>query len=188
MALQTQPEVVRRRFSVEDYHRMVEAGILGEKDRVELIEGEIVEMSPSGWRHARCVARLNSLLSRGLGPGLLLGVQVPVKLGEFGQPEPDFVLVPEEGYDGSHPGPEHALLLAEVSDTSQAYDRERKLPLYARHGYREAWIVDLQAEVVERYTGPSESGYRFVRRFGRGEVVESESLPGIVVAVDGLFR
>ncbi len=184
MATQVEPEVTRRRFTVEDYHRMVEAGILHEKDRVELIEGEIVEMSPIGWRHARCVAKLTSLLSRRLGEGVLVVVQNPVRMGDCGEPQPDLAVVREEAYEGSHPGPEGTLLVVEVSDSSLAYDRRVKLPLYARYGYAELWIVDLGGEVIERHTGPAEGGYEATRRARRGEALSSKTLPGLALSVD----
>ena len=135
MATQIEPEIARRRFSVEDFLRMDATGIFDEDDRVELIEGEIVEMHPIGWRHARCVALLTSLLSRGLRDDLLLGVQGPIQMGLRGLPQPDFAVVHRDAYDGSHPQPEQTLLVIEVSETSLRYDRHVKLPLYARYGY-----------------------------------------------------
>lgn len=187
MATQVEPEVTRRRFTVDDYHRMVEAGILHEDDRVELIEGEIVEMSPIGWRHARCVTKLNALLSRQIPEDLLVAVQNPVQMGERGEPQPDIAVVREDAYAGSHPDPEGTLLVIEVADSSLAYDRRVKLPLYARYGYAEVWIVDLAGEVVERHSEPADRGYGASRRARRGESLESEALPGLALSVDDVL-
>jgi Uma2 family endonuclease len=145
--------ISRRRFTVHDYHRMAEAGILHEDDRVELIEGEVVEMTPIGGRHASCVAELTWLLSRQIGDELRLCVQNPVRLGEHGEPQPDLAVIRARDYKGSLPGPEDVMLLIEVADTSLSYDREVKLPLYARAGIAEAWLVDLSEEVVDGEPG-----------------------------------
>jgi Uma2 family endonuclease len=171
------------RFTVHDYHRMAEAGILTEDDRVELIDGEIVEMSPIGWQHALCVTLLTQLLSTHLGVDALVSVQNPVRLSEHHEPEPDIsVLKPD--YGSRTPAPDDLILLMEVVDTALSYDRGRKLPLYARAGIPEAWIVDLQVEALERHTDPSGGAYRITMRVGRGKEIESLALPGLVLRVD----
>lgn len=177
-------EIVRRRFTVHEYHRMAEAGILHEDDRVELIEGTVVEMNPIGSRHATCVRELNRLLSGQVGDDLRVDVQSPIRLDENGEPQPDLAVIRAGDYRESLPKPEDVLLLIEVADTSLRYDRDVKLPLYARSGIGEAWIVDLAGEVVERHTEPSPEGYRLVRRAGRGETLGSEALPRIVLPAD----
>jgi Uma2 family endonuclease len=178
-------EITRRRFTVHDYHRMAEAGILHEDDRVELIEGEIVEMTPIGGRHARCVAELTWLLSRRLNDELRLGVQSPVRMGEYGEPQPDVaVLRMSERYRaGELPEPEDVLLLIEVSDTTLSYDRDVKLPLYAGAGIPEVFVVDLAGEAIERHNEPSGTGYRRMERARRGETLRSEALPALVLPV-----
>lgn len=183
--------VERRRFTVEEYHKMAEAGILHEDDRLELIGGEIIEMSPIGDRHVECVIRLSRLLSRWLileGPSDLAGgavsVQNPVRLGEGYEPQPDLVLLGDrEGRTGT-PRPEDVLLLIEVSDTTLRYDREVKLPLYARSSIPEVWIVDLAGGVVERHNAPSQGGYRRTEKARQGETLESETLHGFVLQAD----
>ena len=187
--MQTQTKVetrVRRRFTVHDYHRMAEAGILHEDDRVELIGGEIVEMSPIGGRHAKCVTELTRALISLVGEDMRVSPQNPIKLDEHEEPQPDVaVLRTGERYQaGALPTPEDVLLLIEVSDTSLAYDRTVKLPLYARSGIAEVWLVDLNANVIERHTEPSENDYRLVRRAGRGEALESVALPTLAFTVD----
>lgn len=177
----------RRRFTVDEYHRMAEAGILHEDDRVELIRGEIVEMSPIGGRHAACVREINHLLGRKLGEELRLDVQSPVRLDEQDAPQPDLAVIRARDYGSSLPVPEDVLLLIEVSDTSLAYDRNVKLPLYGRSGIPEVWIVDLNNKVVDRYTEPSEEGYRLVRRAGRNETLESAVLPALALAMGAVL-
>jgi Uma2 family endonuclease len=177
-------EVKRRRFTVHDYHRMGEAGILHEDDRVELIEGEIVEMAAIGTRHFVCVNQLNRLLVRGVGDAAIISVQNPVRLDEHTEPQPDLTVLRVRDYRESLPIPEDVLLLIEVSDTTLAYDRGVKLPLYARSGIREVWIVDVTHEVIERHTDPSGNGYRHTERARRGEAIRSAALPELTLSVD----
>src|ERR671938_544657 len=138
-------QVAKRCFSVDEYYRMGEAGILTEDDRVELIEGEIIEMSPIGSRHAACVNRLNTLLGRHLRQTAIVSVQNPIRLDAYSEPEPDVALLRPRAdyYESGHPTPADALLIVEVADTSADYDRIIKLPLYAKAGIPEAWLVDL---------------------------------------------
>src|SRR5262245_26426004 len=145
-----QIEVARKRFTVDDYYRMAEAGILKHTDRVELIEGEIVEMSPIGARHAMAVNRLNMIFARGLGDKIVVGVRNAAHMDRYNEPQPDIVLIrPREGFYGtSHPNPEDVVLLIEVSETTLRFDRTVKLPIYARNGIREVWIVDLKNDVI----------------------------------------
>jgi Uma2 family endonuclease len=186
--LETKTRVVqRRRFTVEEYHKMAEAGILHEDDRVELIEGDVVEMTPIGSRHMRCVNELNWLLSRGLGDEVRVSVQNPLRLGERLEPQPDLAVIRARDYAGSLPGPEDVLLLIEVSDTTLRYDREVKLPLYPRAGIPEVWILDLPNDAIERHNEPFGDGYRRTERPQRGETLVSEALPGLTVPVDGVL-
>lgn len=182
-------QVSRRRFTVDEYHRMLAGGILAEDDRVELIDGEIIEMAPIGSRHAACVKRLNALFSRYIGDRAVIGIQDPVRLGDYSEPQPDLVLLRPrpDYYAGGHPGPEDILLLVEVAESSGEYDRQVKLPLYARHGVREVWLVDLAGEAVEVYREPGPAGYRVVRRAGRGETVSPGARPDLALAVDDIL-
>jgi Uma2 family endonuclease len=180
-------EITRRRFTVHDYHRMGEAGILHEDDRVELIEGEIVEMAAIGTRHFTCVNGLNRLLVRGVGDEAIVSVQNPVRLDEHTEPQPDLTVLRVRDYRESLPMPEDVLFLIEVSDTTLCYDRGVKLPLYARAGIREVWIVDLAGEVIERHTDPSGDGYRHTERARRGEALGSLTLPDLALRVDAVL-
>jgi Uma2 family endonuclease len=180
-------EVRRRRFTVEEYHRMGEVGILRVDERVELIEGEIVEMNPIRSRHAACVRALTRLMGRSLGDGLLLDVQNPVRLNGGVETQPDLAVIRAQDYRESLPGSEDVVLAIEVSDTTLRYDRNVKLPLYARAGIREAWIVDLPNEAVERHNEPSEDGYLRMERVGRGRSLTSEVLPNLTLQTDAVL-
>jgi Uma2 family endonuclease len=182
--------VERRLFTVEEYHRMAEAGILSEDDQVELIEGEIVEMSPIGSRHAAAVKRLLNLFLPAQAAGrAILSVRDPIRLGRRSEPQPDVALLRprEDFYASEHPGPEDVLLIVEVAEHSAGYDRGVKVPLYARYGVVEVWVVDLLRGVVEVYRGPEGEGYREVRVVGRGEVITPLQLPDLHVPVDQIL-
>ena len=135
----------RHRYTVEDYYRMVEVGILAPDARVELIEGEVIEMPPIGAPHAAVVTDLQNLLIGAVGGDAIVRVQNPVRLGLHDEPQPDIALVkpPASKYRRRHPAAADVLLLIEVVDTSLRYDREVKLPLYGRKGIPETWLLDL---------------------------------------------
>jgi Uma2 family endonuclease len=173
-------EVVKHRFTVEEFRKMGEAGIFGEDDRVELVEGEIVEMTPIGWRHVESVNALNGVLADLRDTGrFVVSVQNPLVLGEHGEHYPDLVLY-REGVRGRVPEAGDALVVVEVADTSVSYDRNVKLPLYARAGVSEAWLVDLRASIVEVHSEPHAGGYGAVQTYARGEMVRSATLAEIV--------
>ena len=177
-----QQPVTRHRFNIEEYHKMGETGIFHEDDRVELIEGEIVEMTPIGARHAETVTRLTMGFAQ-YAEGLYdVSVQNPVVLGSHDEPQPDLALLRLDRDRTRLPYPEDVLLVVEVSDTTLRYDREIKLPLYARSGVPEAWIVDLQNGVIEVHAEPSPEGYKVVRKFDRTEAVISASVPEISIS------
>ncbi|HYI12807.1 MAG TPA: Uma2 family endonuclease [Thermoanaerobaculia bacterium] len=165
-------------FTVAEYHRMAEAGIFTEDARVELIEGEIVAMSPIGSRHAACVDRIAALV-RDRVSGVIVRVQNPIRLSDHSEPQPDLSLLRarDDFYAAGHPGPEDVLLLIEVADASVMYDRNTKIPLYARSGIREVWLADLVTNVVEVHSAPAGSSYSQMQRFQRGATVTSAQLP-----------
>ncbi len=179
-------QVLRRRFTADEYHRMAQVGILGEDDRLELLEGEIVEMAPIGSRHQATVDRINRLFSGRAADAAVVRVQGPVRLAGDSEPQPDILLLRSRAdfYATAHPGPEDVLLLVEVSDSSIEYDREVKLPLYARHGIPEVWIVDLDKEVIEVYTDPTAKGYRGVSQLARGQTLSPQHISLLELAVD----
>lgn len=155
----------RRLFTVEEYYRMAESGILDPDDRVELIEGEIIQMAAIGSRHAAIVDRLTRLFTSRLGERAIVRVQNPVRLSDLSEPEPDISILHdrEDFYAGGHPGPAETYLLIEVADTSLPFDRERKMPLYGRSGVPESWLVDIENGRVTVHRGPGATGYADVR-------------------------
>ncbi len=184
--------LTKRRFTVDEYHRMAEVGILTKTDRVELIDGEIVEMTPVGSRHASVVKRLNALLTSRLGARTIVSVQDPVQLSKESEPQPDVVLLRSspDFYAGSHPEPVDTLLLIEVADTSLQYDRGVKVPRYATARVIEVWIVDLAGDAVEVYRTPVPDGYRDVVRVPRNAMAapNSSAEAGPLLAVEQVER
>lgn len=174
-----------RRFSVDEYYRMAEAGILDPGERVELIEGEIVRMAAIGSRHASCVNRLNRLLGRLVGDRAAVRIQSPVRLSEMSEPEPDVALVRPraDDYASAHPGPADVLLLIEVADATEGLDRTVKGPLYARAGIREYWLVDLPGDRMVVHREPGEGGYGRGSVHSRSEALRPDAFPDLEVAI-----
>jgi Uma2 family endonuclease len=170
-------------LTVADYHRLAEVGILHEDDRVELLDGQVVVMSPIGPRHAGCVDRLTRLLSRLAAEAAVVRVQNPVVLGDWAEPEPDLALLrpPIERYAAAHPRPADVMLVIEVADSSLDYDREVKLPLYAAAGIPEVWLVDLEGGKILLYRSPGPDGYGDVVTACRGQTISPAELPGAVM-------
>lgn len=179
-------EPARHRFTVAEYRAMAEAGIFGEDDRVELIEGEIYDMPPIGPEHGFSTKMLGNYFVRRLGEAIWLSVQDPLHLDDGSEPQPDIALLrpaPDQ-YRGRHPTGHDVVLVVEVSSSTLAFDRGRKLPLYARHGIPEVWIVNLIDGLIETYADPAEDQYRdhWVRR--RGEELAPQAFPDCRLAVD----
>ncbi len=182
-------ELTRHRFSVDDYDRMIEAGVLGEDDQVELIEGEIVEMSPIGDKHVGCVRRSNRLFSRVLSDRVIVDVQSPARVNDRSKPQPDLMLlrsVPEMLTDVT-PRAEDILLVVEVSDSSLDFDRQIKMPLYARSNIAEVWLVNIPQGVIEVYRDPTPDGYRTVLIARRGDQISPLAFPDVFISVDSIL-
>ncbi len=179
----------RRQFTVDEYYQMGRVGILSEDDRVELIEGEIIEMPPIGGRHASCVNRLNRLFLMALGDSAVVTVQNPLRLDGRSEPVPDVMIVKPRAdfYEERHPLPEDVLLLVEVSDSTIGYDRRVKLPLYAQHGVPEVWIADLDRGVIRVHQDPTPDGYRVVHTRRRGDRLVPSAFPDLAFAVDDIL-
>jgi Uma2 family endonuclease len=179
----------RYRFTRDDYHRMARTGILKPDARVELIDGEIIEMSPIGNRHMAAVDRLNGLFTPRVVGAAIVRVQGSIALGDDGEPEPDLVLLRyrDDFYGTTDATEEAVLLVVEVADTSERYDRRTKAPLYARYGIPELWIVDLNRDWVTRHLDPTPNGYATTRVFRRGESLSPLAFPDLVVAVDDIL-
>jgi Uma2 family endonuclease len=182
-------ETAKRYITVDEYYQMAEVGILSEDERVELVEGEITTMSPIGRRHAGCVNRLTNLLAQMLGQKAIVAVQNPVRLSIYSEPEPDVALLQPRGdfYSNSHPGPADVLLIVEVADTSIGYDRKTKVPLYARAGIPEVWLVDLAEETVTQYVQPIKGAYQRNQQVKRGERITSNTLKSMTLTVDEIL-
>ena len=180
---------VPHRFTVQQYEKMGDVGILNENDRVELIRGEIVAKMTIGNPHIACVNRLTRILVRALGDRAIVSIQNPVRLADS-EPEPDVaVLAPRaDDYSTDKAGPADALLVIEVADSSLDYDREVKGPLYAENGIAEYWIADVVARVLEVRRRPQPDGtYADVRTLRPGDTADVAALPGVTVAVADLF-
>jgi Uma2 family endonuclease len=169
------------RFTVAEYDRMIDQGILKEDARVELIRGEIVAKMPVGDPHVACVNRLNRLLVLAVGEQAIVSIQNPIRLADS-EPEPDVVLI-RPGIHGK-PGPADILLVIEVADASLEDDREVKRPLYAENGIAEFWIVNLIDRCLEVHRQPRADGlYADVPTLRAGETIEIGTLPAVKVAV-----
>jgi Uma2 family endonuclease len=179
-----------RRFSVDEFERMVDAGVFAPDDRLELIEGEVIEMTPIGDPHASVVDRLTMLMARRVGERAIVRVQGPVRFRSFrSRPQPDMALLEPrpDYYAAGAPGAVDIFLLIEVMDTSVEYDRRTKAPLYARAGIWELWLVDIPAGVVEVHRQPSTAGYRDIRSRRRGETLSPLAFPDVAIDVENVL-
>lgn len=183
------PLLTRRRFTVDDYHRMAKAGILHDDDRVELLDGEIVEMAPIGSRHAFAVNNLTAEFGEQAAGRVVISVQNPVRLSLHSEPQPDLLLLrpPRGRYAESLPGPDDVLLVVEVSDTTASYDRRVKLPRYAAAGIPEAWLVNLPRRSIEVHREPRDGRCQQVTVYRRGDAITLLALPAITVAVNAIL-
>ena len=180
----------RHRIDVDAYHALGEAGILPHDARVELIDGDIIDMAPIGQAHAGTTNRLTRLLVRACGDRAIVSVQNPVRLDRHSEPQPDFAILrprPDFYVTGEPPGPQDTLLLIEVADTSLRYDRRVKRPLYARAGIPEYWIIDLKARILDAHRQPTADGYADDERHKPGDRIALTQDPEIVIPYDDIF-
>jgi Uma2 family endonuclease len=178
------------RFSVADYNRLGEIGLLTEDDRVELIEGEIIDMPPIGSRHAGMVKHLATVLHEAVGRKAIVSVQDPLVLDERNEPQPDIMLLRPRAdfYRASHPRPDDVLLLVEVAETSVTYDEECKLPLYEAAHIPEVWIVDLESALLRVFRKPAGGSYTERQELETPSSLAPEALPGSTINLTGLFN
>ena len=189
MTTTTMPQPVQLRFTVDDYYKMIELGILKDYERAEIIEGELIRKMTVGNRHAAVVDSLNRIFVKNVSDDILVRIQNPIRLSDFNEPEPDLVLADLTKFDGKrHPRPEEILLVVEVSDSTLKYDRDKKIPLYAEAEIPEVWIVNLTNEIIEIHTKPNVGLYQAVKIYRRGETLETEYLPNLSLAVDEILR
>jgi Uma2 family endonuclease len=190
MGIADAPAVLQRhRLSVEDYHRMGEAGVFAPNARMELIEGEVIDMAPMKSRHASAVARLLAALQRAVGDRALVWCQLPLSLGPQSEPEPDLMLLRPRAdfYAQAHPVPADVLLLIEVADSSIEYDRGVKVPLYAQHGVAEVWIADLDGKAVRFFRQSDGERYRDITATETPGPTPVAALPGVSIDLSGVL-
>jgi Uma2 family endonuclease len=178
-----------RHIDVDEYYRMAEVGILRPDERVELLNGRIIEMPPIGPRHAYAVAALQDALQTALRGRAVISSQAPVRLDRISEPQPDIRIVvgPRERYADVHPNPGDALLLVEVADSTLAHDSGEKLRAYARARVLEYWVVDLVHERIDVYGDPEGERYDAHRIVGRGEFIAPQAFPNDSIAVDDIL-
>ena len=182
------PATPRRLLTADEYHRMGEARILTEDDRVELIEGELVAMAPIGSEHVAATNSLTRLLVLAVGERGIVSVGNPVRLTRHSEPQPDFAVLKPRDYRTNLPRPEDTMLVVEAASTSLGYDRTVKLALYARSGIPEVWIVDLAAGEVEVCHSPVGDAYSSVARFRRLDTLTISAIPEARIPVGEVFR
>ncbi|MBN8440004.1 MAG: Uma2 family endonuclease [Candidatus Accumulibacter sp.] len=169
------------RWSVEEYHRMARSGVLDETDRIELIDGELIDMAPRGCKHAFLVDRLAELLGGGPRASYMVRVQNPIQLGDNSEPQPDISLVTRNNYLDRLPGPPDILLIVEVSDSTLKYDREVKLRCYARHGIPEVWLLDANTGEMTVHREPAGNNYGLIRTPAAVDAIAPLLVPGVFV-------
>lgn len=179
----------RHRFTVDDYYKMAEVGILKPDDRVQLIRGDIIDMPPIGPEHAGEVNRFTRIFVLAFSHRAVVAIQNPVRLERHSEPEPDVALLRprDDDYRSAHPTPADVLLLVEVAASSLDFDRETKVSLYAEAGIPEYWIVNLVDSVVEVYREPKDGVYRSVQALKRGDTVQPLAFPDVTLALDDLL-
>jgi Uma2 family endonuclease len=179
----------RRKFNVDEYLRMGEEGIIEPEEHVELIDGEIIVMCPIGNRHSGCVTILTNALAVALAGRALVSPQNPLRVSRHSEPQPDLTLVRPraDGYTRAHPKPADVLFAIEVMESSARYDRGVKIPMYARAGVPEVWLVDLNRDQVETYRQPQGDAYAECRVFGRGEMFGPAAFPDVLLRVDDVL-
>lgn len=191
MSTLAQEKAQPRKFpiTVEVYHFMAERGAFAPDERVELLDGEIREMSPIGSLHARCVNLLTEFLNRVFAGRYIVSSQNPIVLDDLSEPQPDIALLRrrEDFYKSALPSANEVALVIEVADSSVAFDRYRKFPNYASAGIPEAWLIDLESELVEVHFQPKEDTYGMVKIYRRGEDAASETMPELSIGVDELL-
>ena len=179
----------RMRISVDRYEQMIATGVLSEYDRVELIDGDMVNEPWIGPPHSAITARLNKLLVLSVGDSALVSPGGSVRLGDHSVPHPDLLLLGprEDDYWGQRPTAADVLLLVEISDSSLAYDQSTKRSLYARYGVREYWVIDVQGRRVYVYSDPAVDGYAQVLECTAADTISPRALPAVQIRVGMLF-
>jgi Uma2 family endonuclease len=181
--------VTRKRFTADEYQQMGQAGILSEDDRVELIDGEIIAMTPIGPRHCASVDRATRAFVTRAGDSAIVRVQGSIRLNFYSEPQPDLVLLRPRAdfYASTHPGPADILLIAEIAQSSIDYHHDFKSAVYARAGVHEYWLADLSENVLHCFSTPGDGGYQNIREYRRGQSIAPLLLADCVIPVDDLL-
>jgi Uma2 family endonuclease len=186
--IQQMPQKIPLRFTVDEYYKLIDLGMLHDYEKAEIIDGELIRTMTVGDRHAQVVNKLTKILVKNVSDDVLVSVQNPLRLTDYHEPEPDFVLADLTKYDGSrHPRPSETLVVIEVSDSTLKYDRETKLSLYAEAGIKEFWIVNLPKNIIEIHTNLSDEVYQTVKIFKLGDTIKSETIPDLEIEVDKIL-
>ncbi|KPJ88404.1 MAG: hypothetical protein AMJ53_16870 [Gammaproteobacteria bacterium SG8_11] len=190
MATKASDIIKKHLLTVDEYHRMGETGILKQQDRVELIQGEIVDMAPIGSKHAGTVLYLSKALNKILDEKADVYGQSPIVLNNLNEPEPDIVLLKprDDDYRNALPKSEDILLIIEVAESSLQYDREIKIPLYAKYGIPEVWLVDLENNQLTTYSSPKNDQYEKVKTITTYSQIAIQQIPGIKINLAKLFE
>lgn len=181
--------VTRHYFTVHDYARMRQAGIFTEDDRVELLDGELYVMSPIGPLHVGIVNKLNRLLTILVGTAGIISIQNPIRLSDYSEPQLDIAILRprDDFYTSALATPDDVFLIIEIADSSLDYDRDEKLPRYARAGIREVWIIDVHKLVIEQYTQPVQDEYTQLHKVLLGHTIVATTLPAVQLNTQDLF-
>ncbi|WP_069791675.1 Uma2 family endonuclease [Cyanobacterium sp. IPPAS B-1200] len=179
----------RKKFAIEEYHQIITSGVLKEDYLIELINGEIFEISPVGFKHASCVKKINYLFAEKLGSKVIIGVQDPIKLNNNSEPQPDIVLLKprKDFYANDHPTVEDIFLLIEVADSSIDYDRTFKIPIYAENKVREVWLVDLNQNLLEIYQNPQKNYYQNITKLSSEDSLTLSQPEPITIRLDRIL-
>lgn len=181
--------VTRKRFRVEEFHKMTELGILPEESGWEIVDGYLIDKMSIGSKHASTVKRLNRILTKLVKDNAIVSVQDPIRLDDYNEPEPDIALLKprEDFYSKNHPLPQEILLLIEVSDSTIEYDRKIKKTLYAKAGITEFWIINLQDDTLEFYSQPKNGNYRLARILESGETLKLNSIENLTLTINEIL-
>ncbi len=182
-------QIIRHRFTVQSYNQMHQTGILTEAERVELIDGEVREMSPIDPIHAATVNRLNHQLGDKTSGKVIISVQNPIRLDAYNEPQPDLAVLrwDDDFYEQRHPMPQDVLIAIEVANTSLVYDRKEKLPRYAAANIPEVWLINIGRKTVEQYTKPTDGQYTNMHVVGPGQQLTAQVINELQIAVDQIF-
>lgn len=189
LLMDTHAAPVQRRFNVDDYYRMAEVGIIGRDERVELLDGQVLEMSPIGKTHGMSVDAFTMMMTDAVRGQAIVRIQGVVRLDAFNEPEPDVAILrpPLRKYGEAHPGPEDVFLIVEVGDSSRRFDKKVKLPIYASFGIPEVWLVDLVTRKMEVHRSPDGSEYRELATLGPTDIARPLGFPDAGIDLKNVF-